>query len=261
MKVKCLLIGIAVLFVAGALADSSYAKLDPKTCVGILLFDEDKGDTTIDSSGNDRDGLLKNSPKWVNGKFGMALEFNGTNTYVEVPYPDEFTLEIFSVMAWIKTSETSAWSGIVEKREPGQVANYALEMTSSNTVQFIFTKGGDQKWQIATTKTVVTDGNWHHIVGTYDNESLRIYTDGILENQTAFTGAPDKNIQPLTIGSQHSGAGRFNGLIDEVAIFNEALGENTIQTIMNQGLEKATGASAVDANAKLTFTWGATKVQ
>ena len=63
-------------------------------------------------------------------------------------------------------------------------------MTSVDTVQFIFTKGGDQKWQIAMTKTVVNDGKWHYIVGTYDNKALRIYADGVLEAQTAFTGVP-----------------------------------------------------------------------
>ena len=40
MKVRYLLIGVVVLYVAGVLTASSYAKIDPKTCVGAWLFDE-----------------------------------------------------------------------------------------------------------------------------------------------------------------------------------------------------------------------------
>ena len=98
MKVRCLLLVVVVLF--AILITPSYAKIDPRTCVGMWLFDEGKGDTTIDSSGNERDGILKSAPKWVDGKFDNALEFNGSNTYVEVSYPDEFTLETFTIMAY-----------------------------------------------------------------------------------------------------------------------------------------------------------------
>ena len=120
MKVsRCLLLVVVVLF--AILITPSYAKIYPRACVGMWLFDEGKGDTTIDYSGNKNDGILKSAPKWVDGKFDNALEFNGLNTYVEVPYPDEFTLETFTIMAYIKTSETADWSGIVEKHIPGQI--------------------------------------------------------------------------------------------------------------------------------------------
>jgi len=72
-------------------------KIDPESVVGMWLLDEGKGDTAKDSSGSGNDGTLANNPKWVEGKSGKALEFNGTN-HVEIPasettddYLDGFT--------------------------------------------------------------------------------------------------------------------------------------------------------------------------
>ena len=84
MRARYLLIGVAVLFAVSVLTASSYAKIDPKTCVGMWLFDEGKGDTAADSSGNKNDGTLKNNPKWVDGKLDKALSFDVSNCVEKV---------------------------------------------------------------------------------------------------------------------------------------------------------------------------------
>jgi hypothetical protein len=73
MKARCLLIGLVVLFVGGMLANSTHAAIDPKTIVGLWLFDEGSGNTAKDSSGNKNDGAFMGKPAWVDGKFGKAL--------------------------------------------------------------------------------------------------------------------------------------------------------------------------------------------
>ena len=80
---RCLWIGVVVLFIAGVLTASSYAKLDPKTIAGVWLLDESTGNTAKDSSGNGNDGKLMNGPKRVDGEFGKALEFDGVDDYVD----------------------------------------------------------------------------------------------------------------------------------------------------------------------------------
>ena len=63
----------------------SDAEIDPKTAVGVWLFNETTGDTAHDSSENGNDGILKSEPKWVpDGKFGNALELDGADDYVSV---------------------------------------------------------------------------------------------------------------------------------------------------------------------------------
>ena len=63
---------------------SHASKIDPETIVGQWLFDEDKGDKAIDSSGNGHDGQIKGGSERVTGKFGNALEVGG-DTWVLVP--------------------------------------------------------------------------------------------------------------------------------------------------------------------------------
>ncbi len=82
----------------------SNAKIDPKSAAGVWLFDEESGKVAKDSSDNGYDGKFmgKGNPKWVDGKFGKALDFNGSTDYVEVD--SEPGLNItgdITVVAWI----------------------------------------------------------------------------------------------------------------------------------------------------------------
>jgi len=75
------------------------AKIDPKTLVGAWLFDENQGNTAKDASGNGNPGTLDKTPKWVDGKFGKALEFNGTNG-VEIAHPENFEFLTWTYVLW-----------------------------------------------------------------------------------------------------------------------------------------------------------------
>ncbi len=105
MKLRFLLIGVAVLFIVGLLTSSSYAKVDPKTCVGMWLLDDNKGNTTIDSSGNKNDGKLTGGPKWVDGKVAKALEFDGVGSYVDIPNSESLNSGTFTIVLWFKPSQ------------------------------------------------------------------------------------------------------------------------------------------------------------
>ena len=58
-------------------AGQSYAEIDPETVVGVWLFDEGEGEIAGDSSENGNGGKIFGA-KWVDGKFGKALDFDGT---------------------------------------------------------------------------------------------------------------------------------------------------------------------------------------
>jgi len=72
-------IGISFIIVSLMFVGISNAKIDPQTAVGIWLFDKGSGDVAIDSSGNGNDGEFTGSPKWVTGKFGKALQLDGSS--------------------------------------------------------------------------------------------------------------------------------------------------------------------------------------
>ena len=243
MRVECLLIGMVILFaVSSTLVCSGYAEV-----IGIWLFDEGQGDTTEDSSGNGHDGTLVNGPKWVQGKFGKALEFDGTNG-VQVLHADELSLETFTLMAWVKVEKGGVWQQIVTKQNNPR--NYTIGISPADLIECAFTVGGSFKTALGTTP--VADAQWHHVAGTYDKKSLRVYIDGVLEDEKPFTDTPDVNTRPLEFGSG-GGEPMMGGAIDEVFISNAALTGDDIRELMG-------GIAAVEPTGKLTAAWGKVKV-
>ena len=75
-QVKAILV-LSFLFSTLMFCLVAQASLDDKSLVLYLSFDEGKGDTAKDGSKHGHEGKLINNPKWVGGKFGGALEFDG----------------------------------------------------------------------------------------------------------------------------------------------------------------------------------------
>ena len=67
------------------------AEVGLEDAIGVWLFDEGKGEVAKDSSANGNDGELIGGPKWVKGKFGQGLEFDGKGTSVETESADKLT--------------------------------------------------------------------------------------------------------------------------------------------------------------------------
>jgi hypothetical protein len=74
-------------------------------------FDEGSGTTVFDASGNGRDGTFVGSPQWVAGKYGAALEFNGTSDYVIHNMPAAQNFDNFTVAFWVKASSLGRGNG------------------------------------------------------------------------------------------------------------------------------------------------------
>jgi hypothetical protein len=262
MKAKCLLIGVVVLFIAGVLTASSFAELDPETCIGVWLFDEDEGDIAADSSKEGNDGQLVGNPAWVEGKFGSALEFVGANKYVDCG--DEESLSItktITVQAWVEF-EGSPSSAIV-------ISKYGVSGSGLSYMLVINGDGGASGkasfylsgWRHFSTQ--INDGDWHHLAATVNSEGIDLYVDGELDIH--YAGVPTISVSnsTVTIGAPNSNnwGTSFSGVIDDVAIFDVALEKEDILTLMNQGLEESLYPSAVDVSGKLTTTWANIKAR
>lgn len=237
----------------------SGAKIDPQTIVGMWLFDEGTGKVTKDTSGNGNDGELMNGPKWVDGKFGKALEFDGKDDYVDAGDAEILkpTADV-TFVAWVN------WIG----------GNYVLAsggQTSSTGYAITHNPNTSQIWfGVSTGKKSASTGYikapprkvWHHLAGSYDDSKgqLIAYVDGkVYATVKASERILENKFASLHIGKpNNTNAYYIQGIIDEVAIFNVTLTEDDINAIMTRGLEKA---SAVFAEDKLATAWGAIKAQ
>ena len=279
MKIGYLLIPMVAIFAAGLLFSvSSQAGIDPKTVAGMWLFDEDKGDETFDSSGNENNGKLMNGPKWVGGKFGNALTFNGSSTYIDCGNGEnlDITKEI-SVMAWVKFNgldyKNSAGNlfTIAAKGYPDALAAHAgwwFSYDNRNNGQgFPYTCFGNKNggWagggnSLGGTNYMFNEKDWYHLAFTVGKSIAKLYIDGtqLGPNKTFANLVLSDTGRNLFIGCADK-MWYFNGIIDEFAIFNVELSDQDIKTIMDKGLGSI--QAAVDFSGKLVNTWSNIKTR
>ncbi len=201
--------------------------------VGYWNFNEKTGTSANDISGNNNIGTLGGGteayrPAWVSGKIGGGLRFDGVNDYVNAGNGASLNItgKGLTLEAWIKTGNNIAAQPIINKwvTGPGD-ANYLLwtdHSASSGKIVFVV---GNADGGVATevfSNSVISDNNWHYIVGVYDGSNKIIYIDGIQNAIQATTFNMSTTTSPLYIGKQVWSGQFFNGSIDDVRIYNYA---------------------------------------
>lgn len=248
------------LILIGIFTGQGNTKINPEIIVGIWLMDSGKGDVVKDSSSNGHDGkLVAGNAKWEEGKLGLAMELSGgKDQYVLIPHEDSLTLTRWTLTAWIKLSGGRTQS--IEQKElmGGPPVNYGMWVSDSGILTQGFTSQGGE-WNSISGNTTAADNQWHHVVATYDQKFMRLYVDGSLENELPVTVVPASNSEPVVIGGDARNTYNIDGLIDDVGLFNKALAENDIKSIMTEGLGRATGVAAVSFAGKLATSWGKLK--
>jgi len=262
MKVRHLLIGVTVLFIVSLLATSSYAKLDLKTCIGMWLFDEGEGDITADSSGSKNDATLMNGPKWVDGKFGKGVSFDGVDDFVGLASQPDIT-KGFTFSAWVKrNAETPSCQEIFNNHRFFLRTQPEGEAATNPFETFVNLADGTVEPR-ASSGVASTVKQWFFIAVTWDKTTLKIYVDGEFKGQSTRTGtlATPVNAQIGRGEQKDLNANPFNGIIDDVAFFSVVLEAGDIKTLMDQGLKESLGLAAVDLSGKLTTTWAGVKTR
>ncbi|MDE0682209.1 MAG: LamG domain-containing protein [Candidatus Poribacteria bacterium] len=250
---------ILSLFALIHLIATQVVALDTDGLVGAWLFDEGKGEAVTDSSDNGLDGkIAKGKPKWVDGKFDGAMEFGGQDM-VTVDDDNALDLEEFTIAAWVNIPKVSgAWQIIATKENRNPTGrNYGLfGHINSGVVHYSFTTNSG--WKSFDAKTVVTDGDWHHVAGTYDGSDFKFYLDGAIDAQVAPGTKPDNHDNFLFIGGCDIGNYWMTGTIDEVVLYDRALSEKELNELMEDGMSVALD---VQPGGKLVTTWSRIKTQ
>jgi chitodextrinase len=204
----------------------------PTGLVGAWAFGEGSGTTTADASGNGNTGTVTGASWSTQGRFGSALSFNGTGSLVRVA--DSASLDLTAAMtlsAWIRPAASqSGWRTILQR----QVDAYFLN-AGNNSGPLRPAGGGtfanSTQWVGGPTASPVN--TWTHVALSYDGATLRLYVNGNQVASKAQTGAIEANNNPLWIGGNQPYGEYFNGLIDDVRVYNRALSQADIQTDMN----------------------------
>lgn len=206
-------------------------------------FDEGTGIIAGDSSGNNRHGTILGAT-WTTGKTGGALHFDGKG-YVTIP---RMNYDEISVSAWFRKNASGnnvifggyRWDADEQCRE-GFDLLFHTDMP--DLLRFVVVTRNASG--IKTTKQAFKDfgdsnGNWYHVVGTYNKTTgeQKLYIDGQLVNTQ--THPPGNVIVPLTdrhymaIGTRYSNWGLFNGSIDDVRIYKHALNDGEVRALLSK---------------------------
>ena len=211
-----------------------------------LPLDDGAGAIATDASPYANDGDVVGDARWVDGYDGMALEFvQGSHVVVpEIPEHD-VTSEI-SLMTWVKNSGTTTWARMIDKSQY-QTSGFDLVLTLNAAVprlEFFVNNTSS----IVDATAPINDGEWHFVAATFGNQTLRMYVDGVLENENGSAGGVDINPNdwPIMVGAESSSNGgqQFIGTLDEVAVFNRELSADEIFAIFENGIGDPRLASA-----------------
>jgi hypothetical protein len=193
----------------------------PTGLVAAWGFNEGTGTSLSDSSGNGRTGTITGAT-WTTGRYGQALNFDGNDLVDlgDLDLPGSFT-----VMAWMQTR--SLYSGTCGSLVM-KALDYGFELCSGQLAGKVGT--GSSSWTAAVVQPLTSaDLNvWKHVGLTYDGTTLRFYVGGNLISSAA--GAHATNNTALIFGRWTPATEYWNGLIDEVRIYNRVLTQTEIQT-------------------------------
>ncbi len=205
----------------------------------VLAFTGDQAEAqnmVSDQSDYQNHGQLSGAAWTPDGRRGGAYAFNGSNAFIRVPHHDTLNVRHLTLAAWVKTARADGgWRRIFDKQvEQGFVLNI----------------GGEGQWRgkagvgvnsrFSTSERGVADGQWHHLVGTYNGASLCLFVDGKQQrNVAALGGEVGQNQRDLFIGddpARQEGGGQnvgmpFEGVLDELMIFNRALRPEEIRAL------------------------------
>ncbi len=249
MKTTILCMSILLI---GAVFSVHAAKLG---LVSAWLFEENGGNVVKDVvSGHDGD--IKGSLEWgEEGKFGGALKFPGEgDSYIRIDHHDVFNSDPYTFVAWVKLNAAS-WQYIVWRNgdvwpEAKLVRHLDIWIHQDDYPVFMWHVNG-QVGRIEG-KTIIADGEWHHIAKVYNGTTVQMFVDGKLDGENGSGGKLDTSNSPIWIGAR-PGDVAATGLFDEVGFFTKALSEAQVNDVMDNGLQEY---AAVEAAGKATTTWG-----
>ena len=209
-------------------------------------MDETKGDIIKDFVASSN-GLAISSPKIVSGNQGNARLFNGaTGQYIMKKHDDivDFGTKNFTVSFKIKAEEPQNWTIIM-----GKANNLGINSTdfgwlfcnkgdepNGTDIEFVINPGNaGNKNNKSVSASNIFDNQWHHIAAIRNNEQIKLYVDGQLQDSEDGVVQSVSVENPFIIGS---GIGDyvFSGTIDELAMWHRALSANEISELSGDGL-------------------------
>ena len=240
--------------------------------VAYYPLSEGAGTTVADASGKGHTGMIQGTPTWVDGPsgYGKALYFNGQNPasgWVNCgtwnPSAGTGQLSVAFWAKWGGSMGSSQYQGLVAKRDEwdstgaGTLSMWEIEVDATTNVVHFF-RGGSYP---TSGNYVMPVGEWVHIAVTFNGTTAIFYVNGTQTGSGNFSFGP-KTDATIEIGCDNvSGWNSFNGSLDEVRLYNNALSLAEIKALAAKygasNPSPADGAKIGQTSVALSWTAGA----
>jgi len=194
-------------------------------------FDEGEGEVVKNSStqgGND--GVIHGA-RWVGGKIGKALSFDGKDDYVEFLSPEILSgAEQFTIRFWFKpnvnldTTLTEIRAQIIAKG-----FTVGIDYDNRGWITVVGRNDAGGKFGYMTIKRTYDKDTWYYLAYVYDGSDNYVYENGVLLSSFLGEGKVESSNKNLTIGMLTGYGHYFNGVVDEVLILNRALNPKEVR--------------------------------
>ncbi|MCP4122754.1 MAG: LamG domain-containing protein [Bacteroidetes bacterium] len=207
-------LAVLLVLMAGCKKDEQDTDYPTDGLVSYFSFE----DHLLDAAGSTPGGTAYGGAEYINGHYGKALDLNGTNQYVLFNHEHFGQDNRVGISFWFKSGQIGEWSTLVE------CSDLAVR-THSDHIYFSIYNGLSPGLAIAT----FTEDTWTNVTGTYDGATIRIFINGVLDDDNDYTAVLDRQGYPLAIGFHVENLWR--GSIDELFIYNKALTQDEITAL------------------------------
>ena len=208
--------------------------------VGYWSFNEGTGSYAGDSSGNKNTGTLTNGPTWVDGKRGKALNFDGSNDYVDVPNSSSIGITgDMTLAAWVKVTDFANYNGIVEKSTGNLPNPYDFYLIQTTGVP-AFYRGNGSVYGYVNGTSAPTRNTWQFIAVTMSGTTVKHYLNGQTNGSGTLSTTIANGSGSMRIGSRADLIPLMKGAMDEVRVYNRALTPSEVEGLYKSGAAKYT---------------------
>ena len=206
--------------------------------VAYYRFNEGSGTTAANSGTNTTgiNGTLINSPVWTSSPVQFSansLSFNGTSDYATIAHDASLNItSAITLEGWVYATKNSGVQNVLCKSSLSTNNGYIFPRTNDgwSHAHFYLHIGG--AWRLLQADFPSLNA-WHHLAGTYDGATMKIYINGVLSASQPQTGSITTNTNNLQLGTQPGYGEHFGGRADELRVWNVSRTQAQIQGAMN----------------------------
>ena len=226
--------------------------------IAAWLMDEGSSKVVKDYMGNFSDSEINGKAEWVNGKFGKALQFDGSGGHVLVPFNPEFQMlnvSDFTFALWFMTEtlpkDRGNWIAGFQQTDLNGTGRTWMGIQADTDAAY--TALGN----IRPLGSVPEVDKWHHLALVVKedgaSDTIQVYSDGQLITEEPLSVEDCEGDFLIGCHKNLDAINSWEGILDEIVIISKALTPEEVKQLMDDGVS---GVLAVHSPGKLMSTWG-----